>query len=124
MGKYSALQATAYNLLAAKGGDIVLTRTGAVKGYDPVTRANAKRRSVERFKGVGMPLAQPVVYSNGTLSQENSLEFTMAHKTTPIIEPRPGDTIDWAGYKWTVRSVKPVNPAADGAVIYTVYGER
>lgn len=124
MGKYSALQATAYNLLAAKGRDVVVSRTGGDKGFDPITQANARRRSSDTFKGVGLPIAQPIVYNGGTLSQANTLEFTLAHKTRPAIEPRPGDTIAWSGFNWTIRATKPVDPAADGAVVYTVWAER
>ena len=124
MGKYAGLQATAYNLLAAKGTDVVVTRQGADRGYDPITQANAKRRAIETFKGVGLPIAQPITYNGGTLSQANTLEFTCAHRTRPAIEPRPGDTVAWDGYNWTIRAVKPTNPAADGAVIYTFWAER
>jgi len=124
MGKFAGLQSTAYGLLAAKGAPVVVTRLRHSKGFDPVTQEETKTRLTETFVGIGLPMGKAVEYDGGTLSVSNGLQFTLAHKSTPKFEPEPGDQIAWAGRNWTVRHASPINPAADGAVIYTVFGER
>lgn len=124
MGKYAGLQSTAYGLLASKGVPVVVTRLRHSKGYDPITQEETKTRLTDTFVGVGLPLGKAVEYQGGTLSVGNGLEFTLAHKATPRFEPEPGDQVAWGGRNWTVRHVTPINPAADGVVIYTVFGER
>jgi hypothetical protein len=124
MGKYAGLQSTAYGLLASKGAPVVITRLRHSKGFDPVTQAETKTRLTDTFVGVGLPMGKALEYDGGSLSIANGLEFTLAHKATPAFTPEPGDQIAWAGRNWTVRHVNPINPAADGAVIFTVYGER
>lgn len=122
MGKYAGAASTALGLLSSKGANITLKRVtrGA---FDPVTQTEARTEATYTFRGIVMPPSKSADFDVGTLQNRNAVQLTLAQKNMPI-EPKPGDTVVWKGYNWTIFWATTYDPAGDGAIYTVAYAER
>jgi hypothetical protein len=122
--KYAADAADALEMIAEAGATV--TFPGAVPGtpgvYDPLTgtwsggtgATDATGSAVqieddpERFQSIGLVLVNPIT-------------LLIAAKNLAIT-PAPGMLFLWASRMYMVKDVEAVDPAGDGAVLYTVIG--
>jgi len=121
MATYDAASATAYNLIASKGSDVVFTRANSA-GFDPVTQQETTSSTTLTLKAVGLPPGKSAEFRIGKLERRNIIELHCALQGGAV--PLPGDKALWAGSSWTVLWVSELNPAADGAPYALVYAER
>lgn len=124
MTTYAANKTTAYGLLARKGGPIAVSRVSE-SGYDPVAQTSSSTTTTHTFLGIGLPVAKKEgEYDRDSLGFSYVLDFTLASRETPPFEPRPGDTLSWKGNVWTIKVASALDPAGDGAVLYTATAVR
>ncbi len=123
-GKYDAVAKRTLAVIAKRGGDVLFP--GATPGtpgvYNPLTdtwtggtgATDATGKAVqipddpERFKAIGLVTSNPVTL----LIAAKNLGFT----------PAPGMRFVWASRSYSTKDVEAVDPAGDGAVLYTVIG--
>jgi hypothetical protein len=122
MGKYEALAATALALIARKGALVTFTRknTGPV---NPITDVESPAATITgTFQVVGLPPGRSAESRVGSLIGRKLMEFHIARKGA-LMEPSPGDTVEWGSTTWTLFWTQTYDPAADGAIYTLAYGE-
>lgn len=123
-GKYDQVAKRTLAVIAKKGGAVVFPGVlpGTPPTYNPLTdtwsggtgATDATGKAVqipddpERFAAIGLVTQNPVTL----LVAAKNLGFT----------PAPGMRFRWASRDATVKDVEAVDPAGDGAVMYTVIG--
>jgi hypothetical protein len=122
MGKYDGLTNTAASLIARKGGLAKLTHVEDAT-FDPVTQQTTSQTRTYDVQAVGLPPSKGAEYRIGSLLMRNVLEFQIAQKGLSV-RPMPGDKLRWAGYDWRIIWSTTYDPAADGSIMTTAYGER
>lgn len=122
MGKYDGLINTAASLIARKGGPARLTHVEDAS-FDPVTQNTTSQTRTYDVQAVGLPPTKGAEFRVGSLLLRNVLEFQIAQKDVPVT-PKPGDKLRWAGQDWRIIWATSYDPAADGAIMTTAYGER
>lgn len=111
---YSALQATASRLIAAKGQPMTLHRR-ASQAYDPATGSVSVSESQHTINGVVVPIsrADDNAFDPQTVVQGRA-RIIIADATD--IEPQDGDTVTFDGFTWNVIGSTPVNPAGTAII--------
>ena len=122
MSKYDGLINTALSMISRKGALARLTHVEDAT-FDPVTQNTTSQTRTYDVQAVGLPPTKGAEYRVGSLLMRNVLEFQIAQKGLSIV-PKPGDKIRWAGQEWRIIWATTYDPAADGSIMTTAYGER
>jgi hypothetical protein len=123
-GKYDAVAERTLKVIAKKGGDVVFP--GAIPGvpgvYNPLsdTWTGGTGATDATGKAVQIP-DDPERFAAIGLVTQNPVTLLVAAKNLGIT-PTPGRAFTWASRTYTIKDVEAVDPAGDGAVMYTVIG--
>jgi hypothetical protein len=117
---YVAQRASASAAIQQKGGVFtVLRKTDTV---DPITQAQGVSTTTTAFYAVQLPLTKEsdIRRLPEPLRERKVAKLLVAAKDMSLV-PSPGDQVtDPAGAYWDIHSCTPLDPAGNGAIIYTI----
>ena len=115
MSFYGDLAATADRSLQKFGASVTLLRTAAGV-YDPASGTTTTPKPVA-YVGVGVALNYTAQDMKNSLIQQGDQKLYIS--ALGMVEPRPGDTVQFGGSAYTVVDSKPLAPAGV-AVLFEV----
>lgn len=128
MAKYSSQVNTAYKLISKKGASLTLTRNTTTE--DPIAGTNSTTTQSQTVAAVVLPSSSS---DTSFMSFDDTYKeamvrgrwksFLIAAKDLTFA-PREGDLIAVSGENYRLVGSKPLDPSADGAIIYTAGGIR
>lgn len=123
MSLYGRQAASALALIKRKGRKITITRAAA-NTFDPVTQTRTAGAPVsEDFYAVGLPPGRSAEFQIGSIINRTVIQLYIARAGSTMV-PSPGDTVEWGGVQYALLPpVTHYDPADDGAVLTTAYGE-
>lgn len=128
MGKYSKQVDLAYELLAKKGASFTMTRDEVT--HNAIAGTSSTASTTQTVKAVVLPSSSSdTTFTrfddkyNDALIKGRWRSLLVAGKDLTFA-PREGDKISIGGENYRIVGAMPLNPADDGAILYTVGAMR
>jgi hypothetical protein len=124
MTTYASATATARRLIQSKGKATTITPAAGDGDYDPIDQVVTSDPAAPfACAAVGLPAGKSAEFAVGSMVGRNIQQFYIA-TADGVRSPIPGDRIAWGGADWTLKWTATYDPAADGAIFTSAYGER